>query len=113
VATPRLTLGSQSENIVGVHVISRKRLREFAAAHPDSEKALDAWYRVAKTAKWMRLLDVQQIYPAAEAVGRFTVFNIRGNHYRLITVIHYPSQTIFVRAGLTHAEYDKDRWKDE
>jgi len=68
-----------------VHVISRKRLREFAAAHPDSEQALDTWYRVAKGAKWAKLLDVQKVYSATEAAGRFTVFNIRGNHYRLIT----------------------------
>ncbi len=75
-----------------MHVISRKRLREFAAAHPDSEKALDTWYRVAKSARWMKLLDVRKVYPAAEAVGRLTVFNIRGNRYRLITVTHYPSK---------------------
>lgn len=96
-----------------MHVISRKRLREFATTHPDAENALDTWWRVAKGARWTKLIDVQQVYPAAEAVGRFTVFNIRGNHYRLIASIHYPRETIFVRAVLTHAEYSKDRWKDE
>jgi mRNA interferase HigB len=94
-----------------VHVISRKRLRDFANAHPDSEKSLDAWYRIAKRARWSKLLDVQQVYPTAEAVGRFTVFNIRGNHYRLITLIYYPGQTILVRTVLTHADYDKDMWR--
>ncbi len=94
-------------------MISRKRLREFSGAHPDSEKALDTWYRVAKGARWTKLLDVQKVYPAAEAAGRLTIFNIRGNRYRLITVTHYPSQTIFVRTALTHAEYDKDKWKHE
>ncbi len=96
-----------------MHVISRKRLREFAKVHPDSESALDAWYRVAKGARWTRLLEVQQVYPAAEAVGKYTVFNIRGNHYRLIAAIHYPSQTIFIRAVLTHPDYDQGGWKDE
>ena len=96
-----------------MRVISRKRLREFAKAHPDSEKALDTWYRVAKGARWTKLIDVQRVYPAAEAVNRFTVFNVRGNHYRIITVINYPGQIIFIRAVLTHAEYDKDKWKSE
>jgi len=86
-------------------------LREFANAHPDSEKSLDAWHRIAKRARWSKLLDVQQVYPAAEAVERFTVFNIRGNHYRLITLIYYPGQTILVRTVLTHADYDKDMWR--
>ena len=96
-----------------MHVISRKRLREFADEHPDSERSLDAWYRVAKRARWSKLLDVQQVHPATEAVGRFTVFNIRGNHYRLITLIYYPGQTILIRTVLTHRDYGKGMWKDE
>ena len=85
-----------------------KRYKEVA---PD----LDAWWRIATKAKWNRLEDVQQPYPSAEAVrvGKetYTVFNIRGNRFRLIVNITYPSQTIFVKYFLTHAEYDRDQWK--
>jgi len=41
------------------------------------------------------------------------VFNIRGNHYRLITLIYYPGQTILIRTVLTHRDYGKGMWKDE
>lgn len=41
-----------------------------------------------------------------------TVFNIRGNKYRLITAIHYNIQAIYVMRFLTHAEYSKNTWKD-
>jgi mRNA interferase HigB len=42
------------------------------------------------------------------------VFNIRGNKYRLIVAIHYrPSGRVFVLRFLTHAEYDKEKWKAE
>ena len=68
---------------------------------------------MAKGARWTKLIDVQRVYPAAEAVNRFTVFNVRGNHYRIITVINYTGQIIFIWAVLTHAEYDKDKWKSE
>jgi mRNA interferase HigB len=94
-----------------MHVISRKRLVQFAEIHPDSETALDTWYRVAKTADWQNLVELREFYPTADVVGIYTVFNIKGNHYRLIAEINYRSGTIFVRKILTHAEYDKERWK--
>jgi mRNA interferase HigB len=94
-----------------MHIISRKRLVLFARVHPDSEVALDTWYRCAKTAEWQNLVELRESYPAADLVGIYTVFNIKGNHYRLIAKINYHSGTIFVRDILTHAEYDKDLWK--
>jgi mRNA interferase HigB len=53
------------------------------------------------------------MYPTAEAVGNLTVFNTKGNKYRLIVDLLYSDQRIFVKYILTHAEYDKDRWKDD
>jgi mRNA interferase HigB len=96
-----------------MHVISRKILREFCDLHADACEALYDWYRVADKANWQNLLEVQQIYPQAEAVGNFTVFNIKGNRYRLIVDLIYTSQRIYIKYVLTHAEYDKDDWKND
>jgi mRNA interferase HigB len=96
-----------------VRVFSRAVLREFCEKHTDSCEALYAWYRVASKAQWRSLMEVQQNYPTAEAVSNFTVFNIKGNKYRLIVDLVYSKQRIFVKYILTHAEYDKDRWKDD
>ena len=52
-------------------------------------------------------------YPHADQVGKFTVFNIGGNKYRLIAVIHYNRGKVFVRHVLTHAEYDEGNWKED
>ena len=94
-----------------MHIISRKSLVLFALAHADSETALDTWYRTAKSTEWQNLVEVREAYPSADLVGIYTVFNIKGNHYRLIAEINYRSGTIFVRNILTHAEYDKEQWK--
>ncbi|MEM8501611.1 MAG: type II toxin-antitoxin system HigB family toxin [Cyanobacteria bacterium P01_D01_bin.1] len=94
-----------------MHIISRKKLLLFSEHHADSKTALDAWYRTTKTAKWQNLVDLREVYPSADSVGVYTVFNIKGNRYRLIAEINYRSSTIFVREILTHAEYDKERWK--
>ena len=94
-----------------MHVISKKMLREFWERHADAEDALNDWHRVAKRASWSNLVDVRQSMPATDVVDGLTVFNIRGNHYRIIARINYRSQTIFVRHVLTHAEYDRGAWK--
>ena len=93
-----------------MHVISRKKLLEAAERHRDLASPLDVWYRIAKAAVWRSLTDVRRVFPTADAAGRFTIFNIKGNAYRLITEINYPTQKIFLRYVLTHAEYSKGNW---
>ena len=72
-----------------MHVISRKRLREFCQVHTDSCEALDDWFKAASKADWANLIEVQAVYPKVESVGNFTVFSIKGNPYRLIASINY------------------------
>ncbi len=93
-----------------MHVISRRKLVAFFSRHPDAEAALDVWYRVAKSSVWSNLQAVRQVYPHADAAGKWTVFNIRGNRYRLIAEIGYRSRVVLIRYILTHSEYDKGGW---
>ena len=93
-----------------MHVISRKKLLEAAERHRDLAGPLDVWYRIAKKAEWRNLVDVKRVFPTADAVGRFTIFNIKGNAYRLVAEINYRTQKIFLRHVLTHAEYSKRNW---
>ena len=106
-------MGEGNAWFLQVHVISYKRLRKFGELHADCHDALDNWFKVAKKAEWSNLVEVQSIFPKAEAVGNFTVFNIKGNHYRLIASIDYKKQLVFIKYILTHAEYDKGSWKND
>ena len=45
------------------------------------------------------------------SVEKWTVFNIKGNQYRLVTEIHYRFRRIYIRHGLSHAQYDQEKWK--
>ena len=96
-----------------MHVISYRRLREYVATHADVQDVLNNWYRVASKAAWTNLIQVQEVFPKAEAVSNFTVFNIKGNNYRLIVSIDYEQQLIYIKYILTHAEYDKEQWKND
>lgn len=94
-----------------VNVISRKILREAARKHASLETALDTWFRVARKARWKNLGEVRKTYPTADPVGDYTVFNTKGNHFRLVTEIIYERGKIYIRRVLTRAEYDKRKWK--
>jgi mRNA interferase HigB len=94
-----------------MHVISRKKLKEAAARHGDLEGPLEAWFRIAKKAEWKNLTDVRKTFSSADAVNKWTGFNIKGNQYRLITEINYVFSRIYIRHVLTHAEYDRGGWK--
>jgi len=94
-----------------MRVISRRAMVEFSRRYADSGSALDAWYRVAKAARWTNLVEVQATFASAESVGDLTVFNIKGNAYRLIARINYGPQILYIHAVLAHAQYDKGNWK--
>ena len=100
-----------------MHVISRKRL--LAAGERYGAKASTALESIAKGFQWGNLNDVRQTYSHADGVvvrkgvekRVYTVFNIAGNDFRLITEIFYDDRTILIRHVLTHSEYDKGDWK--
>ncbi|MEZ4646373.1 MAG: type II toxin-antitoxin system HigB family toxin [Chloroflexota bacterium] len=96
-----------------MRIIKLVTLRQFWEKNPDSEKALRTWYTRAKHASWKNFVEVRQDYPAADNVGRLTVFNIHGNTYRLIVRIEYERQTIYIRHILTHPTYDTGAWKND
>ena len=93
-----------------MHVISRKALRKAEDDHADLIGPLGAWYKVAKAAQWQSIEDVRKAYRDTDAVGKYTVFNVKGNSYRLIVKIEYEYGLIFIKAIQTHAEYDKGAW---
>lgn len=94
-----------------MHLISRKRLKQAVLRHPELEPALDAWFRITRRALWLSLSDVRETFANADGVEKWTIFNIKGNKYRLVTEINYRFHRIYIRQVLTHAEYDRGKWK--
>jgi mRNA interferase HigB len=82
-----------------VHVISRKALRVFSERHPKAERPLDAWYRTARRARWASLADVRLTYPHTNHYRTCTIFNIAGNHFRLIAKLYYGDQVVLARGA--------------
>ena len=96
-----------------MRIISKRQLRLFWERHPQAKNPLTTWYTRAGHANWRSFAELKQAYPTADLVGRLTVFNIGGNHFRLIARVEYQRQEIYIRHVLTHAEYDTGKWKDD
>jgi mRNA interferase HigB len=94
-----------------MHIITRKRLLEFAKKHPDCSTALESWYRIVKHTDFNSFAELRQTFPSADIVGNVTVFNIGGNKARLIAAIHYNTHRVYIRYILTHKEYDRGSWR--
>ncbi len=95
-----------------MQVITRKRLNEFATRHPYASSALAHWYAQMKSRSFGSFAELRQVFPAADQVGKLTVFNIGGNTVRLIAAMHYNRGKVYIRAVLTHDEYDTGKWKE-
>ena len=95
-----------------MNVISKRGLEQILKGKSaDVVAEALAWYKIARSAQWESLEDVRVQFPSADQVGRALIFNIRHNRYRLIVFAVYPKQKLYVKALLTHKEYDRKEWK--
>jgi mRNA interferase HigB len=89
-------------------VITKSRLDESAKKYPDLRDSIDDWYRKTINADWSNFNDVKETFNSVDYVGNDRyVFNIKGNKYRLVAMIHFNRRTLYVRFLDTHKEYDK------
>lgn len=88
--------------VLGLEVIE-KAIR----LHADLEGPMRAWLSIAKQARWKHLVELRQTWRDTDFVDGETIFNIKGDSYRLFAMVNYEAQTIIVRQLMTHAEYSK------
>ena len=92
-------------------LISNKALREFSALHADAAQPLQDFRRKVTKGRFGNFAELRAVFPAVDKVGERFVFNIGGNKYRLVAAVDFLHRRIFIKAVLTHAEYDKEKWK--
>ena len=94
-----------------MHVVATPALVDFWTIHPDAERPLQAWYRTMESGVFADFNDLRATFASADYVEGLAIFNIGGNKYRLIAAIHSNRHKVFIRAVLSHAEYDRGDWK--
>jgi mRNA interferase HigB len=94
----------------GMRVISRKRLLQFGAKHPQAAKPLEVWFRIMKATKFGGPDEVVAKFGSQNVSfldGELTVYDISGNKYRVVAAMVYEGKAVYVKYVFTHPEYDK------
>lgn len=92
-------------------LISNRALREFTQAHPLAEHALQGWRQVIEKNHFANWAELKRAFNSVDKVDDKAVFDIGGNKYRIIAHIRFEKQIVYIKAVLTHQDYDKDDWK--
>ena len=90
-----------------VTVLGTEVLETAVRQYGDLRKPIAAWLKVAKSSSWKHLVELRQTWRDTDYVDGQTVFNIKGNSYRMYALVNYEAQTIIVQKLTTHAEYSK------
>lgn len=91
--------------------MGRDQAAEFSGRHPDSASSLRAWVAIFEAAAFRHFVELKKAFGSADFVPPHTVFDIAGNKYRLIAVVNYALQIVSIVKVMTHAEYEKGRWR--
>jgi mRNA interferase HigB len=91
-----------------MRIVTYKRIQEFATKHPNTQAPLSVWYHTTTAKSWQNLTDIKHDFNSLDYVGNHRyVFNIKGNSYRLIALISFNAQKVYIRFIGTHAAYDR------
>ena len=95
-----------------MNVISRRGLLQLLEGKPkDVVKEVTVWFRIAQSAEWSELISVRDYFKDADLIKGKLVFNIRHNRFRLIVLPVFEAKKLYLKALLTHQEYDQGGWK--
>jgi mRNA interferase HigB len=92
-----------------VRIVGTKVLDTAIRRHRELGPSIAAWLTIARIGKWKNLNELRQTWRDTDCVRGRTIFNIKGNKYRLLAIVNYTSQTVIVKELVTHAEYTKQR----
>lgn len=90
-----------------MRIINRAKLDGFKRKHPHSRKSLDIWEKIVSQTDFKDFNALKLTFAKADylAVGGYTIFDISGNKYRLITQIEYAFRLVEIKIIWTHNEY--------
>ena len=90
-----------------MRIITKTTIKEYIDRNPKSRIALLDWVKKTEQAEWHNVSDIRKTFNSVDYVGnQHYVFNIKGNDYRLVVVIQYMPQHVYICFIGTHAEYD-------
>ena len=91
-----------------MRIVTFRRIKDYTEEEPSAKIALEEWYHKVNKAEWENFQSMKQTFNSVDYVGNNRyVFNIKGNHYRLIAIVIFASRKVYIRFIGSHSEYDK------
>lgn len=91
-----------------MHTISFKKLKDFFVKDENARVGLQDWFKRCKKADWQNFSDIKKTFNSVDSVGNDRyVFNVKGNHYRIVAIVRFSLKRVFIRWVGSHKEYDK------
>lgn len=91
-----------------MRVIAKRTINLWREKYPKASGALQAWVEIIQSRDFKHFPDLKSAFGSADLVKKDrVVFNIMGNHFRLIAGVDFQRQAVFSVWFGTHREYDK------
>ena len=91
-----------------MRIVTFRAIQEYVEKDANAAVALYEWYHRVRRAGWNNLLELKKDFNSVDYVGNERyVFNIKGNHYRIVCIIIFASKKVYIRFIGTHAQYNK------
>lgn len=89
-------------------IITKSKIVEFYKTETKAKESLLLWYNIVLMSDWDDFHSVKQTFNSVDSIGNDRyVFNVGGNKYRIVAMIHFNKRTIYLRFVGTHKQYDK------
>ena len=99
-----------------MRIIARPILMDYWKKHRREKGSLESWYKVVQKADWTKPSDLKKTFNSVDPYRQdnrlYHIFNVGGNHTRVVANIHFNTKRVYIRCVLTHDEYSKDKWKE-
>lgn len=92
-------------------VIGIDKLEKFIRKHSGSQATMQTWLAEAREATWRVPQDIRNAHRSVDILpDNRVIFDIKGNHYRLVVKVRYQGGVILIKWIGTYAEYSKKKF---
>ncbi len=88
-----------------MRLIGREHIERFSRKYPNARKPLAVWANLIENAQFAHFSDLKNTFRTADYVQPHTVFDIAGNHFRLIAIVVYSKGLMAIKEIMTHEQY--------
>ncbi|MCF6775056.1 type II toxin-antitoxin system HigB family toxin [Thiotrichales bacterium 19X7-9] len=93
--------------VITLEIVGLEIADKFCRKHARAKKSLNPILKLLKENTFSNFNNLRKTFKTADYVYHvFTIFDVAGNNYRMVTIIDYEFGIVEIKYIWTHAEYD-------